>query len=40
MLNSKEIVWLNSYHNKVKKNLIKFMNGTEKTDLINACSPI
>jgi len=40
MLNNKEKIWLNNYHHKVKKNLIKFMKGTEKTDLINACSPI
>ena len=40
MLNNKEKIWLNNYHHKVKKNLIKFMKGTEKTDLINACLPI
>jgi len=40
MLNKKEIVWLNKYHNKVKKNLIRFMNLEEKVNLIDACSPI
>ena len=40
MLSKKEIIWLNNYHHKVKKNLFKFMNNVEKIDLINACSPI
>ena len=40
MLNKKEIVWLNRYHSKVKKNLLKFMNIEEKANLIDACSPI
>ena len=40
MLNKKEIVWLNKYHSKVKKNLFKFMNREEKYNLIKACSPI
>ena len=40
MLNRKETNWLNKYHLKVKKNLFKFMNSKEKTDLIDACSPI
>jgi len=40
MLNKKEIVWLNKYHNKVKKNLIRFMNLEEKANLIDACSSI
>ena len=40
MLNKKEIVWLNTYHSKVKKNLLKFMNFEEKANLIDACSPI
>ena len=40
MLNKKEISWLNKYHNKVKKNLLRFMNVEEKVNLINACSPI
>ena len=40
MLNKKEIVWLNKYHTKVKKNLFKFMNLEEKANLIDACSPI
>ena len=40
MLNKKEIGWLNKYHNKVKKNLFKFMNLEEKANLIDACSPI
>ena len=40
MLNKKEINWLNNYHSKVKKNLIKFMNLKEKDNLIDACSPI
>ncbi len=40
MLSKKEISWLNNYHNKVRKNLFKFMNFKEKTDLKRACSPI
>ena len=40
ILNKNEINWINSYHNKVKKNLIKFMNFNEKTELVKACSPI
>tara|TARA_B100000686_G_scaffold284019_1_gene307347 strand:- start:61 stop:753 length:693 start_codon:yes stop_codon:yes gene_type:complete len=40
MLNKKEIVWLNKYHAKVKKNLLKFMNVEEKSSLIIACSPM
>ena len=40
MLNKKEIVWLNKYHTKVKKNLIRFMNLEEKANLIDACSPV
>ena len=40
MLNKKEISWLNRYHAKVKNNLYKFMNIKEKTNLIEACSPI
>jgi len=40
MLNKKEIVWLNQYHLKVKKNLSRFMNPEEKVNLIDTCSPI
>ena len=40
MLNKTEIIWLNKYHTKVKKNLFKFMNHKEKINLIEACSPI
>ena len=40
MLNKKEISWLNKYHAKVKKNLFRFMNLEEKTNLIDACSPV
>ena len=40
MLNKKEISWLNKYHNKVKKNLLRFMNVEERVNLIDACSPI
>jgi len=40
ILNNGEIKWINSYHRKVKKNLFKFMNLKEKTDLTKACSPI
>jgi len=40
LLNKKEIVWLNKYHAKVKKNLFRFMNLEEKAKLIQACSPI
>ena len=40
MLNEKEIGWLNQYHNKVKKNLSRFMNLEERAHLNDACSPI
>ena len=40
MLNKKEIDWVNKYHLKVKKNLLKFMNHKEKANLIDSCSPI
>jgi len=40
MLNKKEIIWINNYHKKVKKNLSRFMNLKEKVNLIDACSPI
>ena len=40
ILNKIEIKWINSYHKKVQKNLSKFMNFQEKTDLTKACSPI
>ena len=40
MLSKNEIAWLNNYHNKVRKNLFRFMSATEKVDLIDACSPV
>ncbi len=40
ILNDQEIKWINNYHLKVKKNLLKFMSRNEKIDLIKACSPI
>ena len=40
ILNKNEVNWINSYHNKVKKNLLKFMNFNEKAELVKACSPI
>ena len=40
ILNLAEIKWINNYHEKVKKNLFKFMNFQEKIDLTKACSPI
>ena len=40
MLNKIEIKWLNKYHGKVRKNLLKFMDTQEKVNLIEACSPI
>ena len=40
MLNKREVNWLNKYHIKVRKNLLKFMNVKEKASLIKACSPI
>ena len=40
ILNRAEIIWINNYHRKVEKNLSRFMNLKEKTDLIKACSPI
>ena len=40
MLNRREKDWINKYHKKVRKNLLKFMNFKEKSNLIDACSPI
>ncbi len=40
LLTKSEIKWLNQYHNKVRKNLLKFMDPQEKINLIKACSPI
>ena len=40
ILNSSEILWINSYHNHVKKTLYKFMSQNEKVELNKACSPI
>ncbi|MBO6481088.1 MAG: aminopeptidase P family protein [Pelagibacteraceae bacterium] len=40
MLNKNEINWINKYHNRVRKNLLKFMNFQEKVDLTKACSPV
>ena len=40
ILNENEVEWINRYHYKVKKSLLKFMNFHEKTELIKACSPI
>ena len=40
ILDRSEIKWINNYHYKVKKNLIKFMRPSEKKDLVKACSPI
>ena len=40
ILSKSEISWLNNYHLKVKNSLIKFMNLNERTELVNACSPI
>ena len=40
MLNKNEINWINKYHNRVRKNLLKFMSFQEKVDLTKACSPI
>ena len=40
MLNKNEINWINKYHNRVRKNLLKFMGFQEKIDLTKACSPI
>jgi len=40
ILNKNEIKWINGYHRKVEKNLSRFMNLKEKTDLAKACSPI
>jgi Xaa-Pro aminopeptidase len=40
MLNKNEINWINKYHSKVRKNLLKFMTFQEKVDLTKACSPI
>ncbi len=40
ILSQNEIKWLNKYHKKVEKNLYKFMNFNERTELKKACSPI
>ena len=40
MLNKNEINWINKYHSRVRKNLLKFMGFQEKVDLTKACSPI
>ena len=40
MLNKNEINWINKYHSRVRKNLLKFMSFQEKVDLTKACSPI
>ena len=40
ILNKDEINWINTYHKKVKKNLLKFMSVSEKIDLAKACLPI
>ena len=40
LLNKKEVNWINRYHKRVKKSLIRFMNFKEKVDLLKACSPI
>ena len=40
ILNKNEIEWINNYHKKVKKNLLKYMNVDEKIDLAKACSPV
>ena len=40
ILNKAEIKWINDYHKRVEKNLSRFMNLKEKTDLERACSPI
>ena len=40
LLSKKEIIWLNNYHDKVFKNIKKFMNKTELLDLKKYCSHI
>ena len=40
MLNKKEILWLNQYHQTVYKKLKKYMNKRELTLLKNSCSNI
>ncbi len=40
MLNKNEINWINKYHSRVRKNLLKCMSFQEKIDLTKACSPI
>ena len=40
MLNKNEINWINKYHSRVRKNLLKFMSFQEKVDLTKACSSI
>ena len=40
ILKKGEINWLNNYHKNVYKNLKKFMNKSELSDLKQACSKI
>ena len=40
LLNKKEKLWLNNYHNEVYKNLKKSMNKEELYELKKACSAI
>ena len=40
LLSEKEIIWLNNYHDKVFKNIQRFMNKTELLDLKKYCSHI
>ena len=40
MLNINEINWINKYHEKVFKNLKKFMNKNNYAELKKACSII
>ena len=40
LLNKKEINWINSYHRLIFKKFNKYMNSSQKKDLINACSEL
>ena len=40
MLNKNEIYWLNSYHKKVEKNLLKYIEPNYKNAFKKACLPI
>ena len=40
ILNSKELKWINNYHKKVEKNLLKYIEPNYKNAFKKACLPI